>query len=798
MKYKELIDKMTLEEKASLTSGLDFWHTKPIDRLGIPSMMLTDGPHGLRKQAVKTDHLGLNSSVPATCFPTASALANTWNEKLIEETGAHLGREAAAEKVSVLLGPGCNIKRNPLCGRNFEYFSEDPYLSGKCAAALIRGIQSNGISACVKHYAANSQELRRMSCDSVVDERTLREIYLPSFEMAVREGGVRCLMTSYNRVNGQYANENTLLLKDILYGEWGYDGVVVTDWGGNNDRVAALIAGDNLEMPYSGGETDAQIVQAVKDGVLDEAVLDERIDKLLDLIYTSEKALDYKHYDKDEHHEFAAKVAEQTAVLLKNDGILPLAKGKRVAVIGDFAREPRYQGAGSSLVNPTKLEAPLDCLRSEGVQVIGFEPGFKRGGGSSFRLTSKACELAMNAEIVLLYLGLDEGGEAEGIDRSSMSLPENQLALLDALQTVNKNIVVVLSCGGAVEMQWDDKVRAVAHGFLGGQAGARAMAQLLCGSKNFSGKLSETIPMRYRDVSSAPYFPGEEATAEYREGIYVGYRYFDSANVPVKYAFGHGLSYTKFAYTDISVNGSSVSFSVENIGKVSGAEVAQLYVSAHTGGMFRPKKELKGFVRVELAPHEKKRVEIELTDRSFAVWSVLKNDWVIEGGVYELLIGASSEDIRLCATVTKTGTVENPYAAAEFAPYYNVELTDIPDASFRALLGRDIPPHLWDRSAPFGFNDTISQSEYLKGGLGKAIFNAVKLSRNTLLLLGKKMTANNLMYVMDVPYRNISRMSNVFNDEQVYALLKVINREKGGWKAFKQASGKRKAKGGIK
>lgn len=798
MKYKELIEKMTLEEKASLTSGLDFWHTKPIDRLGIPSMMLTDGPHGLRKQSAKTDHLGLNKSVPSTCYPTASALANSWDEALIEETGRHLGLEAAAEQVSVLLGPGCNIKRNPLCGRNFEYFSEDPFLSGKCAAAMIRGIQSNGISACVKHFAANSQELRRMSCDSVVDERTLREIYLPSFEMAVKEGGVRCLMTSYNRVNGEYANENTHLLKDILYGEWGYDGVVVTDWGGNNDRAAALIAGDNLEMPYSGGETDAQLVQAVKDGTLDEAVLDERIDKLLDLIFTSKKALDYKHYDKNEHHDFAARAAAETAVLLKNDGILPLAKGKKVAVIGDFAAKPRYQGAGSSLVNPTKLEIPLDCLRREGIQTIGFERGFKRGGGRSFKLVSKACELAMQADTVLVYLGLDEGGEAEGLDRSDMRLPDNQLALLDALYSVNKNIVVILSCGCAVEMQWDEKVRAVVHGFLGGQAGAAAMAQLLTGSRNFSGKLSETIPLRYEDVSSAPYFPGREESAEYREGIYVGYRYFDSANVPVKYPFGHGLSYTKFAYSDISVSGDSVSFFVENTGNVSGAEVAQLYVSAHTDGFFRPKKELKGFTRVELQPHEKKRVEIKLDERSFAVWSVLENDWVIEGGVYELLVGASCEDIRLSACVTKKGSAADPYAGEEFAPYRNADVKAVPDNSFRALLGREIPPHLWDETKSIGFNDSLSRSEHQKGGLGKAAFCTVSLARRLLLLLGQKMPANNLMYVIDVPYRNISRMSNVFNDEQVYALLKVINREKGGWKAFKLASDRRKAKGGRK
>ncbi len=794
MKYKELIDKMTLEEKASLTSGMDFWHTKPIERLGIPSMAVSDGPHGLRKQDTAADHLGLGASVPATCFPTASGLANTWNEALIEKMGERLGLEAAAEGVSVLLGPGCNIKRNPLCGRNFEYFSEDPYLAGKSAAALIRGIQSNGISACVKHFAANSQELRRMSNDSVVDERTLREIYLPAFEMAVKEGGVRCLMTSYNRLNGEYTNENMHLLNDILYGQWGYKGMVVTDWGGNNDRVAGLIAGDNLEMPYSHGDTDRQVVEAVKNGTLSETLLDERIDAILDMVFSTQAATRNRYCNKDENHALAAEIAAQTAVLLKNDGILPL-EGKGVAVIGDFAKTPRYQGAGSSQVNSTKVENALDALKNIGVNVVGFEKGFKRGGGKSTRLIARACELAMHAETVLLFLGLDEGGEAEGIDRSDMRLPENQLELLNALCTVNPNIVVVLSCGCAVEMPWADKTRALVHGFLGGQAGALAMAQLLTGKKNFCGKLSETIPLRYEDIPSAPYYPGREATSEYREGLYVGYRYFDTANVPVMYPFGYGLSYTSFAYSQLYIDGDTVSFAVENTGKVSGAEVAQLYIAPRTNGAFRPAKELKGFARIELAPGEKKRAEIKLTDRSFAIWSVKENDWVVEGGEYDILIGASSEDIRLQGTVTKQGACENPYTDKVFEPYYSADIKSVPDESFAALLGREIPPHNWDRSAPFGFNDTVSQGEYLSGGLGRTIYKSVYLARQALLLAGKKEAANSLMYVMDVPYRNVARMSNVFNDEQVYALLKVINREKGGWKAFREAGKLRKSTG---
>ena len=791
MKYRELIDKMTLEEKAGLTSGMDFWHTKPIPRLGIPSMLLSDGPHGLRKQEWQSDHLGMHKSVPATCFPTAASLANSWDTDMIERLGRALGLEAASEGISVLLGPGCNIKRNPLCGRNFEYFSEDPYLSGKSAAALIRGVQSNGISACVKHFAANSQELRRMSNDSVVDERTLREIYLPSFEMAVKEGGVKCVMTSYNRLNGEYTNENTHLLQDILYGEWGYDGMVVTDWGGNNDRVKALAAGDNLEMPYSGGDTDRYVAQAVRDGVLSEELLDERVDKILDMIFTTRKAFDYKHYDKAEHHRLAAGFAEETAVLLKNDGILPLRSGS-VAVIGDFAKTPRYQGAGSSLVNSTRVDNALDALRTEGVRIVGFEPGYRRGGGRSSRLCAKACELAMRAETVLLFLGLDEGGEAEGIDRSDMRLPENQLELLTALSAVSRNIVVVLSCGGAVEMPWQDRARAVVHGFLGGQAGATAMARLLTGKANFSGKLSETVPLRYEDMPSAPYYPGREKTSEYREGLFVGYRYFDTAQKPVLYPFGYGLSYTQFRYSDLRIDGDTVSFSVENTGKMSGAEVAQLYIAPKTNGTFRPARELKGFVRITLAPNEKKRAEITLSDRSFALWSTKRNDWVVESGEYEILVGASSRDIRLHGTVTRKGITEKLYDEPELAPYYTGDVVAVPDAAFEALLGRPIPQRNWDREAPFGFNDCVSQGEYLRGGLGKAIYNGVRLVRNGLLLCGKKMAANNFMYILDVPYRNIARMTGIFNDEQVYALLKVVNREKGGVRAFINATKERK------
>ena len=785
MKHADLIKQMTLEEKASLMSGANFWNTKPVTRLGIPGMMLTDGPHGLRKQGGKADHLGLNKSIPATCYPSAAGLANTWDEALIEEMGVSLGLEAASEGVSVLLGPGVNMKRSPLCGRNFEYFSEDPYLSGKMAAALIRGIQSNGISACVKHYAANSQELRRMTNDSVVDERTLREIYLPAFEMAVKEGGVRSLMTSYNRVNGIYAHEHPHLLREILYGEWGFDGMVVSDWGGNNDRVESVRQGGTLEMPSSNGQTDRHIANAVREGKLDESLLDEQVDRLLDLVLSTQEHITGKTYDRDVHHAVAAKVAEKSAVLLKNEEkILPLKKTQKIAVIGDFARNSRYQGAGSSKINPTKLDCGLDALKAIGANVTGFAPGFRRGGKMDTMLIRQACKLAKDAAVILLWLGLDEGGEAEGVDRADMKLPENQIALLNAVAEVNPNIVVVLSCGCAIEMAWDVKAKAVIHGYLGGQAGALAMAKLLTGEVNPCGKLSETVPVCYEDVSSAPYYPGMEATSEYREGLYIGYRYFDTAKREVKYPFGYGLSYAEFVYSDLAVTEDAVHFTVRNIGDIYGEEVAQLYIHAATNGMFRPEQELKGFAKVSLTPGEEKQVTISLDDRSFAVWSILENTWVIEEGSYELRIGASSRDIRLTADVQKGGSVANPYAGDVFEPYYSGEVQKVSDESFAALLGHAIPAAKWDRNAPIGFNDTISQGKYLNGGLGKGIYNLIAFARNVLMALEKKELGNNVMFVMNLPWRGVARMSGVLSDEQVLALIDVINHKKGGFRSL--------------
>ena len=797
MKYAGLIAKLTLEEKAGLTSGLDFWHTKAVKRLGIPSEMMTDGPHGLRRQESDSDALGLGRSVPATCFPTASALANTWDESLLSDVGRAIGEEAVAQGVGMVLGPGVNIKRSPLCGRNFEYFSEDPLLSGKLAAAMIRGIQSTGVSACVKHFAANSQELRRMATDSVMDERTLREIYLPAFEIAVKEGGVRSLMTAYNRLNGTYCNENGHLLREILRGEWGFDGLVVSDWGGNNDRVEAVRAGSSLEMPASNGETDRHIVEAVRNGTLDEALLDEQVDHVLDFVFSAQKTLAHGGVsDGTAHHALAAKAAAESAVLLKNEKeFLPLRRFESVAVIGDFAAVPRYQGAGSSHVNPTRLDAPLDALRAAGVNIVGYEKGFLRSGAAAPRLLRRAKELAARSEKVLLFLGLDEGSETEGYDRGHMRLRENQLDLLREIAEINPNVGVVLQCGSPVEMTWDVFSRAVLHLFLGGQAVGTACAALLTGEANPCGKLAETMPVRLEDTPCAPWYPGREATSEYREGLFVGYRYYESAHKRVKYPFGYGLSYTEFSYAPGEFSPGGVSFTVKNTGSRAGAEIAQLYVRSKTHGMLRPALSLAGFARVELLPGEEKTVFIPLGERSFAVWSRAKNRWVVEEGGYELCVGASCRDLRLVRTVHVAGEAPlDEYAAPEFDVYRRADVHHVSDGSFAALLGHDIPPARWNDRGAVDFNDAISRGKYLPGGLGKVLYTALEAARRVMNLVGSRENAGSLMYVLDMPWRNAARMANVFSDAQVRALLKIVNKEKGGWKAFLEETKSRRSK----
>lgn len=794
MKHADIISKLTAEEKASLCSGADFWHTKAVHRLGIAQMLMTDGPHGLRKQVGRSDHLGLAVSYPATCFPTASCAANSWDEALIEQMGRCLGEEMLKERIGILLGPGVNIKRSPLCGRNFEYYSEDPLLAGKCAAALIRGVQSLGVAACVKHFAANSQEHLRMTNDSVVDERTLREIYLPAFELAVKEGKVKCLMTSYNRVNGQYANENTHLLQDILTRDWGYDGLIVTDWGGGNDRVRGLIAGNSLEMPGTGGETDRQILDALERGEISRELLDERVDKVLDLVFAAEKAFGQQvSFSIDEHHEIAARLAAESAVLLKNeDSILPLRSGSRVAVIGDFARTPRYQGSGSSHIVPTKLDNALDALKAEGVNVIGFEPGFRRRGGKSMRLTERAVMLAARADTVLLFLGLDEGSEAEGVDRSHMKLPEPQLELLRALSTVNPNIAVILSCGSPVETDWDKHAKALLHGFLGGQAGAVGIARLLTGRLSPSGKLAETMPLRLDDAPCREYYPGPEATSEYREGLFVGYRYYDTAGVGVKYPFGFGLSYSEFEYSDPEITVAGISFTVKNTGAMDADEIAQVYVAAPESGIFKPRKELRGFARVSLSAGQAKKVTVSLPERAFQYWNTAAGRWATEGGQYQILVGSSSCDIRLRCTIEKDGDgAPDPYTDRAFDVYRAANVRNVPDSSFSALLGRDIPAHLWDAAAPLEFNSALVQGKH-RPGLGRLIYRLIELAHGFFVLIGNEENANNTMFALNLPYRGLARFTGgAVSETQVRALIRAVNREKGSLRELIRAFAKK-------
>ena len=698
---KKQLQALTLEQKCALLSGATTFGTRALPKNNIPSITLSDGPNGVRKQAGAADHLGLNPSVPATCFPTAATVANSWDPALGEEIGKALGEETASYRVNVILGPGLNTKRSPLCGRDFEYFSEDPYLSGKLAAGYVRGIQSVGVSACPKHFAANNQELRRMASNSVLDERTLRELYLTSFEIAVKEGRPKCIMTSYNRVNGTYANENHHLLQDILHGEWGYDGAVVTDWGGSNDHVEGVREGSTLEMPCPGFGSAKRLMQAVAEGHLPESAVDARVDELLELVFTTDAAVKAapKRFDRDAHHALARRAAAESVVLLKNeDDLLPLKPGQRVALIGDFAQTPRYQGAGSSSVNATRVDNLKDAAEADDITLAGFCAGYERSGTPNPAFVEEAAALARKADVVVLCMGLDESSESEGLDRSHICIPENQKQLLEAVAQANENLVVVLSAGSVVETGWVSRCKAVLHAYLGGQAGAGAIMDVLTGRVNPSGKLAETLPLTYEDTPAARYFPGKQQNVEYREGLYIGYRYYETAHVPVRYPFGYGLSYTTFAYSDLKADADKVTFTITNTGSRAGAEIAQLYVAKADAAVFRPEKELKGFAKVFLQAGECKTVTIPLDDKAFRYWNVKTDRWETEGGSYQLLVGASVQDIRLRAEVPVQGTgAPDPYAGKAVQCYRTADIKNVPDAAFEALLGHAIPedrPHI--------------------------------------------------------------------------------------------------------
>ena len=616
-----------------------------------------------------------------------------------------------------------------------------------------------------------------MASDSVLDERTLREIYLTGFEIAVKEGHAKSIMSSYNRINGVYANENEHLLQEILRDEWGFDGFVVSDWGGSNDHVEGVRAGSHLEMPTTGGDSDPELIDAVKAGRLSEELLDRRVDELLDVILSVTRAvkpLEGKPFDIDAHHAMAARASEQSIVLLKNEGnILPLKKGVKVAVIGEFAQKARYQGAGSSVVNPTKLDNAMDVIKNFDLDVVGFEPGYPRSGKGDPAMRAQAVELAKKADVVLLYIGLDEISEAEGLDRSHMRLAQSQVELIEAVAEANPNVVAVMSAGSAVEMPWLDKCKALVHGYLCGQAGAASVLKAIVGQVNPSGKLAESYPVRYEDVSSAPYFPAKERTAEYREGLFVGYRYFETANVPVLFPFGFGLSYTSFEYSDLKVSGKEATFTLKNSGKMDGAEVAQLYVSKPDGDVFRPVKELKGFAKVFLKAGESKKVTIPLDDKAFRYFNVDTNKFEVEGGEYQILIGASCADIKLSGAVSVQGTgAKSPYNKEKFAKYFSGDIKSISDAEFEALLGRPIPDGHW--SGTLEMNDALCQMYYAKSGLARF---AYKILTNLINKSVEKGEPNlNLLFNYNMPFRAIAKMTGgICTMEMAEGILTIVN-----------------------
>lgn len=782
MNYQDILIKMTREEKAALLGGASEWTTREFKHLGIPALLFADGPHGIRKQEGKGDHLGLNGSVPATCFPTAATVVNSWDQSLGEAVGQALGEEAKAQGVDVLLGPGLNIKRSPLCGRNFEYFSEDPYLAGKMAAAYVRGIQSKNVVSCIKHFAVNSQELRRMAMNAVLDERTLRELYLTGFEIAVKEGNAGAVMTSYNEVNGEYANENPHLLLDILRGEWCFEGLVVTDWGGSNDHVQAVKCRSNVEMPNPGLATARELLKAIEEGRLTEQELDICVGDVLKLIIklkkeVQEKAEVREGFDKEAHHALAAKAARESIVLLKNgsgeEKILPLQKKTKTVLIGDFADAPRYQGAGSSVVNPTKLECMRDVIGKFDLEYVGYAQGYCRAGAPDTVLEQEALKLAEQAEVVLYCFGLDESSESEGMDRVHMKIPQNQIALLEKISKVNKNIVGILNAGSAVEMPWCGYLEALLYGGLCGQAGAEAMLDIITGGYNPSGKLAETYPVCYEDTPAYDYYPSRQRSSQYREGLYVGYRYYDTVSKAVQYPFGHGLSYTEFSYSDLKIERDGVKFSIENIGTRDGAEIAQLYVGGPRGHIYRPEKELKGFEKIFLAVGEKKEVTILFDDKTFRYWNTCTDRFETEEGEYRIMVGASVADIRLSGILYRKGTTERyPEYKKMLSSYETGDVRVVSDEEYEILLGKPIPKEEW--SGILGKNDAICQLYYAKSGLARLVYYVLTamIKRNE-----KKGKADlNVLFIYNMPFRAIAKMTHGAVDLTVVdGVIQIVN-----------------------
>lgn len=777
-------------EKAAMLSGGSEWDSRGNERAGIPSFVMSDGPHGVRRQLGSGDHLGLGESKPATCFPTAGTVANSWDPALAQTMGEALGAEAHDLGVNVLLGPGMNIKRNPLCGRNFEYYAEDPQVAGRMAAGLIRGIQSNGIAACPKHFAVNSQELRRQASNSVIDERTMREVYLTGFEIAVREAHPLAIMSSYNRVNGVYAHENPHLLRDILRDEWGFRGMVVSDWGGSNSAVAAVKAGGSLEMPSPGYTSVRELVAAVKAGTLSEADLNLRAKEVADIarntVITGVGRDDLLSEENiAAHHAVARTVAEQSAVLLKNgakpaaggaDAVLPLRRGVRLAVIGDMAKTPRFQGSGSSKVHATREENILDELSScRDVQVVGYEQGYERQGQDNRALLEDAVALASRDDVdaVIAVVGLDERSESEGLDRSTMAIPSAQNKLMDALVATGKPVVAVLVAGAPVELPWFDAVSALLYIGLSGQAGASAAVRVLTGEVNPSGHLAQTWPLHAEDDPTSGWYPAPGRDAIYREGPFVGYRYYETAGVPVRFPFGFGLSYSRFAYSDLHADDNGVTFTVENTSDTPGATVAQLYVRGPKNGVLRPDHELKGFAKVSLGAHERTTVRIDFDRYTFRHYDVASQGWHVERGDWTLMVGEDAHDIALEVTATIQGDVDPVAPNLALGAYLTGHVKDVTDAQMAALFGHEVLAP--GKTVVFDMNDPILSWKDSKSAFAR--FIARKLESREENIRRKTGSPDlNTLFLLNMPPRTMCKMTGGMVDAaMVQAVVTIAN-----------------------
>ncbi len=800
MKHPEIIEKMTLAQKAAFVSGYDYWHLEEAPELGLPKIMITDGPHGLRKQSTDkkaSSGIGLGNSVPATCFPPAATSACSWDPDLLYKAGECMGQECLKEKVSTILGPGTNIKRSPVCGRNFEYFSEDPYLAGKCSAAVINGVQSKGVGTSLKHFCANSQEAFRMVLNEVIDERTLREIYLPAFEIAVKEAQPWTVMNAYNRINGVYASENKHTQQEILRDEWGFEGLIVTDWGASVDRIPGLENGTDLEMPTSGSLNSKLIIQAVKDGTLDENVLNERVDAVVDLIVKSKLALEKEHtFDEKEHHAIAQEIAEGSMQLLKNDdAILPLKEGAKVAVIGELAASPRFQGAGSSVINPTALDNALDKLKELGVDVT-YAPGYEKTKDEvNEELFAAAVEAAKNADVALVFVGLTEEFEGEGYDRVDINMPMSHNALVERIAEANENTAVVLAGGSVVLMPWLDKVKGLLNSGLGGQATGAAVARILTGAVNPSGKTAETYPAAFESNPTFGNYPGGPVTSEHRESVFIGYRYYDSADKEIVFPFGYGLSYTTFEYSDIKLSANkikdtdtlTVSFKVKNTGDIAGAEVTELYVADKESTIYRPKKELRGFKKVFLEAGEEAEVEITLDKRAFAFFNVNTNGWFVESGDFVIGVGASAADIKLAAEVYVEGTDEGEIPDyREVAPNYYNNVSGITREDFAAVYASydgELPNPEIDTDKEIDKYCCLNDARHTKWGgrICRLIEKIMSKAGSDANGDGKMLAA----MATQIPIRNFVAMSmGAFSLKQAEGLMMILDDKKSSFVGF--------------